>query len=173
VAVWYHFRLIFSYGQLVLSCHNMSSEMVRAKRPVMFAPERIVGSLTFSLVFDWSRREGAFPCLACARQVLSWTFTDRQADYCSDLAKRLNSNGFRAKLNWGNERSAFKIASIHFNEFPIYDRCCGLRRSNSNKLPFEIRAGERSWSDESSDFEGCFKKKLLAVAVKPRSGDIL
>ena len=93
------------------------SEDGSRQTPVMLH-RAIVGSLERFIGILIEETEGSFPVWLAPEQVVVMNITDRQAEYCADLEKTLNSKGFRAKLDLRNEKIGFKIREHTLQRVP-------------------------------------------------------
>ena len=118
------------------------SEDGSRQTPVMLH-RAIVGSLERFLGILIEETEGAFPVWLAPEQVVVMNITDRQAEYCANLEKTLNSKGFRAKLDLRNEKIGFKI-----------------REHTLQRVPYLIVVGDKEVENQQ-------------VAVRTRTGDDL
>ncbi|SBS33026.1 Threonine--tRNA ligase [Marinomonas aquimarina] len=118
------------------------SEDGSRQTPVMLH-RAIVGSLERFLGILIEETEGAFPVWLAPEQVVVMNITDRQAEYCANLEKSLNSKGFRAKLDLRNEKIGFKI-----------------REHTLQRVPYLVVVGDKEVENQQ-------------VAVRTRTGDDL
>ncbi|MBJ7551835.1 threonine--tRNA ligase [Marinomonas ostreistagni] len=118
------------------------SEDGSRQTPVMLH-RAIVGSLERFIGILIEETEGAFPVWLAPEQVVVMNITDRQAEYCANLEKTLNSKGFRAKLDLRNEKIGFKI-----------------REHTLQRVPYLIVVGDKEVENQQ-------------VAVRTRTGDDL
>lgn len=138
------------------------SEDGSRQTPVMLH-RAIVGSLERFIGILIEETEGAFPVWLAPEQVVIMNITDRQADYCSDLEKRLNSNGFRSKLDLRNEKIGFKIREHTIQRVP-YMIVVGDKEVEQGQVAVRTRTGEDLGVMSISDFE-----ELLQNEVARRS----
>ena len=146
-----------------LSAQYVSEDGSR-QTPVMLH-RAIVGSLERFIGILIEETEGAFPVWLAPEQVVIMNITDRQADYCSDLAKRLNSNGFRAKLDLRNEKIGFKIREHTLQRVP-YMIVVGDKEVEQQQVAVRTRAGEDLGVMSLSDFEGLLQKEVARRSRK-------
>ena len=118
------------------------SEDGSRQTPVMLH-RAIVGSLERFIGILIEETEGSFPVWLAPEQVVVMNITDRQAEYCKNLEKTLNSKGFRAKLDLRNEKIGFKI-----------------REHTLQRVPYMIVVGDKEVENQQ-------------VAVRTRTGDDL
>jgi threonyl-tRNA synthetase len=140
------------------------SEDGSRQTPVMLH-RAIVGSLERFIGILIEETEGAFPVWLAPEQVVIMNITDRQADYCSDLEKRLNSNGFRAKLDLRNEKIGFKIREHTLQRVP-YMIVVGDKEVEQQQVAVRTRTGEDLGVMSISDFEGLLQQEIARRSRK-------
>jgi len=67
--------------------------------------------------------------------------TDRQAEYCAEVAKSLQDKGFRAELDLRNEKIGFKIREHTLQRTP-YLLVVGDREIENHSVAVRTRSGE-------------------------------
>ncbi|MEP0072711.1 MAG: threonine--tRNA ligase, partial [Marinomonas sp.] len=144
-----------------LSAQFVSEDGSR-QTPVMLH-RAIVGSLERFIGILIEESEGSFPLWLAPEQVMIMNITDRQAEYCADLEKRLNSSGFRAKLDLRNEKIGFKIREHTIQRIP-YMIVVGDKEVEQQQVAVRTRTGEDLGVMSISDFED-----LLHAEVARRS----
>ncbi|MBJ7555955.1 threonine--tRNA ligase [Marinomonas spartinae] len=132
--------------------------------PVMLH-RAIVGSLERFIGILIEESEGAFPLWLAPEQVVIMNITDRQADYCSDLEKRLNSNGFRSKLDLRNEKIGFKIREHTIQRVP-YMIVVGDKEVEQQQVAVRTRTGEDLGVMSVSDFEALLENEVARRSRK-------
>jgi len=132
--------------------------------PVMLH-RAIVGSLERFIGILIEESEGAFPLWLAPEQVVIMNITDRQADYCSDLEKRLNSNGFRSKLDLRNEKIGFKIREHTIQRVP-YMIVVGDKEVEQQQVAVRTRTGEDLGVMGVSDFEALLENEVARRSRK-------
>ncbi|WP_111636841.1 threonine--tRNA ligase [Marinomonas shanghaiensis] len=140
------------------------SEDGSRQTPVMLH-RAIVGSLERFIGILIEETEGAFPVWLAPEQVVIMNITDRQADYCSDLAKTLNSNGFRAKLDLRNEKIGFKIREHTLQRVP-YMIVVGDKEVEQKQVAVRTRTGEDLGVMSISEFESLIQKEVARRSRK-------
>ncbi|WP_417559791.1 threonine--tRNA ligase [Marinomonas sp.] len=140
------------------------SEDGSRQTPVMLH-RAIVGSLERFIGILIEDTEGAFPVWLAPEQVVIMNITDRQADYCSVLEKRLNSNGFRAKLDLRNEKIGFKIREHTLQRVP-YMIVVGDKEVEQEQVAVRTRTGEDLGVMSVSDFEGLLQQEIARRSRK-------
>ena len=86
-------------------------------RPVMLH-RAIVGSLERFIGILIEEHAGALPTWLAPEQVSVLTITDAQADYARDVAKTLQNQGLRVKLDLRNEKITYKIREHSLQKLP-------------------------------------------------------
>ncbi|RCX07159.1 threonine--tRNA ligase [Marinomonas foliarum] len=140
------------------------SEDGSRQTPVMLH-RAIVGSLERFIGILIEETEGAFPVWLAPEQVVIMNITDRQADYCADLEKRLNSNGFRAKLDLRNEKIGFKIREHTLQRVP-YMIVVGDKEVEQQQVAVRTRTGDDLGVMSISDFEDLLQKEVARRSRK-------
>jgi threonyl-tRNA synthetase len=111
-------------------------------RPVMLH-RAIVGSLERFIGILIEESAGALPAWLAPVQIAVLNITDAQAEYCKTVAKTLQNQGFRVKLDLRNEKITLKI-----------------REHSMQKLPYLLVVGDKEMA-------------AGAVAVRARGGQDL
>ncbi|TYL47672.1 threonine--tRNA ligase [Marinomonas sp. IMCC 4694] len=140
------------------------SEDGSRQTPVMLH-RAIVGSLERFIGILIEETEGAFPVWLAPEQVVIMNITDRQADYCADLEKRLNSNGFRAKLDLRNEKIGFKIREHTLQRVP-YMIVVGDKEVEQQQVAVRTRTGDDLGVMSISDFEELLQQEIARRSRK-------
>ncbi|MFN4104149.1 MAG: His/Gly/Thr/Pro-type tRNA ligase C-terminal domain-containing protein, partial [Tepidimonas sp.] len=86
-------------------------------RPVMIH-RAIVGSLERFIGILIEQHAGALPAWLSPTQVAVLNITDAQSDYCGEIAKTLQDQGFRVALDLGNEKITYKIRQQALQKVP-------------------------------------------------------
>ncbi|MGY8870936.1 MAG: threonine--tRNA ligase [Pseudomonadales bacterium] len=126
-------------GRLEAQFVNEANERetpVMLHRAILGSFERFIGILIENYA-------GALPAWLSPVQAVVMNITDKQADYCQDVVKTLQNNGFRAISDLRNEKIGFKI-----------------RERTLQKVPFLLVVGDKEVET------GC-------VAVRTRTGEDL
>ncbi len=87
-------------------------------RPVMLH-RAIVGSLERFIGILIEEHAGALPTWLAPEQVSVLTITDSQADYAREVAKTLQNQGLRVKLDLRNEKITYKIREHSLQKLPF------------------------------------------------------
>ncbi len=98
---------------------NHKHTPVMLHRAIFGSFERFIGILI-------EHYEGSFPAWLAPMQVEVMNITDRQAQYCTNVVKALQNNGFRAEADLRNEKIGFKI-----------------REHTIQRVPFMLVAGDK------------------------------
>lgn len=130
--------------------------------PVM-VHRAIVGSLERFIGILIEETEGSFPVWLAPEQVVIMNITDRQADYCKNLEKSLNSQGFRAKLDLRNEKIGFKIREHTLQRVP-YMIVVGDKEVENQQVAVRTRTGDDLGVMSIQEFED-----LLQTEISRRS----
>ncbi|ASP39334.1 threonine--tRNA ligase [Bacterioplanes sanyensis] len=107
---------------------------VMLHRAILGSFERFVGILV-------EHYAGAMPPWLAPHQVSVLNITDNQAQYCADLANRLNSLGFRAQADLRNEKIGFKIREHTLHKVP-FQLVVGDKEVEANTVAVRTRSGE-------------------------------
>jgi threonyl-tRNA synthetase len=86
-------------------------------RPIMLH-RAIVGSLERFIGILIEQFAGALPVWLAPVQVAVLNITDSQADYVTDVVKKLNNQGFRAVSDLKNEKITYKIREHSMQKLP-------------------------------------------------------
>ncbi|MBM6549767.1 threonine--tRNA ligase [Marinomonas ostreistagni] len=144
-----------------LSAQYVSEDGSR-QTPVMLH-RAIVGSLERFIGILIEETEGSFPVWLAPEQVVIMNITDRQADYCKNLEKSLNSQGFRAKLDLRNEKIGFKIREHTLQRVP-YMIVIGDKEVENQQVAVRTRTGDDLGVMSIQEFE-----ELLQTEISRRS----
>ncbi|MDM7455975.1 MAG: threonine--tRNA ligase [Tepidimonas sp.] len=87
------------------------------QRPVILH-RAIVGSLERFIGILIEQYAGALPAWLSPIQVAVLNITDAQSDYCGEIAKTLQDQGFRVALDLGNEKITYKIRQQALQKVP-------------------------------------------------------
>ncbi|PIQ44166.1 MAG: threonine--tRNA ligase [Gammaproteobacteria bacterium CG11_big_fil_rev_8_21_14_0_20_46_22] len=110
------------------------------RHPVMIH-RAIFGSLERFIGILIEHHEGRFPLWLSPEQVLVMNITDRQAEYCQNVAKNLQNLGFRVISDLRNEKIGFKIREHTLQRVP-YLVIVGDREAETQELAVRTREGE-------------------------------
>ena len=100
---------------------------------------------------------GALPCWMAPEQVRFLPVTDRASDYCADLARKLNDQGYRAEVDYRNEKIGKKIREAQLEKVP-YMVVVGDRDMEDGTVSPRHRAAGDLGAMPFADFEALLKK---------------
>lgn len=123
---------------------------VMLHRAVLGSFERFIGILI-------EEYEGAFPTWLAPTQVAVLNITDNQRDYCQNLAKKLDSLGFRVNADLRNEKIGFKIREHTINKVPFLV-VVGDKEVENNAVAVRTRKGEDLGTLSLEAFEQLLKE---------------
>ena len=109
-------------------------------RPVMLH-RAIVGSLERFIGILIEEHAGALPTWLAPEQVSVLTITDAQADYARDVAKTLQNQGLRVKLDLRNEKITYKIREHSLQKQP-YILVVGDKEVAANAVSVRARGNK-------------------------------
>ena len=87
-------------------------------RPVMLH-RAILGSLERFIGILIENHAGSFPLWLAPIQMVIMNITENQADYCREVAAKLQAAGFRVELDLRNEKIGYKIRDNSQYRFPM------------------------------------------------------
>ncbi|RFA35185.1 threonine--tRNA ligase [Alkalilimnicola ehrlichii] len=111
------------------------------KRIPVMLHRAILGSLERFIGILIEHYAGAWPLWLAPTQAVVLNITDRQADYASEVSKKLVKEGFRVHADLRNEKIGFKIREHTIQKVP-YQLVVGDREMESNTVAVRTRAGE-------------------------------
>ncbi len=100
---------------------------------------------------------GALPCWMAPEQVRFLPVTDRASDYCAGLAKQLNAQGYRAEVDYRNEKIGKKIREAQLEKVP-YMLVVGDRDMENGTVSPRHRAAGDLGAMSFDAFEALLKK---------------
>ena len=121
-------------GATYIAEDNSKQTPVMLHRAILGSLERFIGILI-------EHYAGALPLWLAPRQVVVMNITDRQAEYCAEVAKSLQDKGFRAELDLRNEKIGFKIREHTLQRTP-YLLVVGDREIENHSVAVRTRSGE-------------------------------
>ena len=107
-------------------------------RPVMLH-RAILGSLERFIGILIENHAGSFPLWLAPVQMVIMNITENQADYCREVAARLQAAGFRVELDLRNEKIGYKIRDNSQYRFP-YQIVVGDKEKQENKVAVRRKA---------------------------------
>ncbi|MBP6796782.1 MAG: threonine--tRNA ligase [Luteimonas sp.] len=114
--------------------HSQKQTPVMLHRAIVGSMERFIGILI-------EHHAGQFPAWLAPVQAVVMNITDAQADAAIDVAKALNSQGFRAISDVRNEKVGYKIREHTLQRVP-YLLVVGDREKASGAVAVRTRSGE-------------------------------
>ena len=121
-------------GATYIAEDNSKQVPVMLHRAILGSIERFIGILI-------EHYAGAFPLWLSPVQAVVMNITDRQADFCREVAKSLQDKGFRAELDLRNEKIGFKIREHTLQRTP-YLLVVGDREMENRSVAVRKRSGE-------------------------------
>jgi threonyl-tRNA synthetase len=109
-------------------------------RPVMLH-RAIVGSLERFIGILIEESAGALPAWLAPVQIAVLDITDAQAEYCKTVAKTLQNQGFRVKLDLRNEKITLKIREHSMQKLP-YLLVIGDKEMAAGAVAVRARGGQ-------------------------------
>lgn len=107
-------------------------------RPVMLH-RAILGSLERFIGILIENHAGSFPLWLAPIQMVIMNITENQADYCREVAAKLQAAGFRVELDLRNEKIGYKIRDNSQYRFP-YQIVVGDKEKQENKVAVRRKA---------------------------------
>ncbi len=108
------------------------------ERPVMLH-RAILGSLERFIGILIENHAGSFPLWLAPVQMVIMNITENQADYCREVAAKLQAAGFRVELDLRNEKIGYKIRDNSQYRFP-YQIVVGDKEKQENKVAVRRKA---------------------------------
>ncbi len=121
-------------GATYIAEDNSKQVPVMLHRAILGSIERFIGILI-------EHHAGAFPLWLSPVQAVVLNITDRQADFCREVAKSLQDKGLRAELDLRNEKIGFKIREHTLQRTP-YLLVVGDREMEDGSVAVRTRRGE-------------------------------
>ncbi|MBO9663680.1 threonine--tRNA ligase [Dokdonella sp.] len=114
--------------------HSQRRHPVMLHRAIVGSMERFIGILI-------EHHAGQFPAWLAPVQAVVMNITDAQADFVSDVAQTLVTQGFRVEADLRNEKIGYKIRQHTLDKVP-YLLVVGDREKESGTVAVRTRAGE-------------------------------
>ncbi|MFT5706997.1 MAG: threonyl-tRNA synthetase [Oceanospirillaceae bacterium] len=108
--------------------------------PVMLH-RAVIGSFERFLGILIEHHAGVLPAWLAPKQLAIMNITDKQADYCKDIASKLEKNGFRVIQDLRNEKIGFKIRERTLQKVP-YLLVVGDNEVENGTVAVRTRSGE-------------------------------
>ena len=121
-------------GASYIAEDNSKQVPVMLHRAILGSIERFIGILI-------EHHAGAFPLWLSPVQAVVLNITDRQADFCKEVAKSLQDKGFRVEIDLRNEKIGFKIREHTLQRTP-YLLVVGDREMENRSVAVRTRGGE-------------------------------
>ena len=121
-------------GATYIAEDNSKRVPVMLHRAILGSIERFIGILI-------EHYAGALPLWLAPLQAVVMNITDRQAEFCREVAKSLQDKDFRADLDLRNEKIGFKIREHTLQRTP-YLLVVGDREMESRSVAVRTRSGE-------------------------------
>ena len=131
-------------------------------RPVMLH-RAILGSLERFIGILIENHAGSFPLWLAPVQMVIMNITENQADYCREVAVKLQAAGFRVELDLRNEKIGYKIRDNSQYRFP-YQIVVGDKEKQENKVAVRRKA-EDLGSLNVDDFIAQLKQEITDALV--------
>lgn len=131
-------------------------------RPVMLH-RAILGSLERFIGILIENYAGSFPLWLAPVQLVIMNITENQADYCREVAAKLQAAGFRVELDLRNEKIGYKIRDNSQYRFP-YQIVVGDKEKQENKVAVRRKAEDLgSW--DLDDFIAQLQQEITDALV--------
>lgn len=131
-------------------------------RPVMLH-RAILGSLERFIGILIENHAGSFPLWLAPVQMVIMNITENQADYCREVAAKLQAAGFRVELDLRNEKIGYKIRDNSQYRFP-YQIVVGDKEKQENKVAVRRKA-EDLGSLNVDDFVAQLQQEITDALV--------
>ncbi|OFN26597.1 threonine--tRNA ligase [Neisseria sp. HMSC077D05] len=131
-------------------------------RPVMLH-RAILGSLERFIGILIENHAGSFPLWLAPVQMVIMNITENQADYCREVAAKLQAAGFRVELDLRNEKIGYKIRDNSHYRFP-YQIVVGDKEKQENKVAVRRKA-EDLGSLDLDDFIAQLQQEIADALV--------
>ncbi|HFA7519191.1 TPA: threonine--tRNA ligase [Neisseria gonorrhoeae] len=136
--------------------NNDRARPVMLHRAILGSLERFVGILIENYA-------GSFPLWLAPVQMVIMNITENQADYCREVAAKLQAAGFRAELDLRNEKIGYKIRDNSQYRFP-YQIVIGDKEKQENKVAVRRKA-EDLGSLDLDDFIAQLQQEITDALV--------
>ena len=131
-------------------------------RPVMLH-RAILGSLERFIGILIENHAGSFPLWLAPVQMVIMNITENQADYCREVAAKLQAAGFRVEMDLRNEKIGYKIRDNSQYRFP-YQIVVGDKEKQENKVAVRRKA-EDLGSLDLDDFIAQLQQEIADALV--------
>lgn len=123
---------------------NERKTPVMIHRAILGSLERFIGIITEEFA-------GYFPTWMSPTQAVIMNITDKQADYVTQVEKKLKKAGIRAKSDLRNEKIGFKIREHTLKHVP-YMLVCGDQEAEAGEISVRTRRGKDLGKIKIDDF---------------------
>ena len=134
---------------------NGRARPVMLHRAILGSMERFIGILI-------EEHAGSFPLWLAPVQMVVMNITEKQADYCRDVAAQLQAAGLRAELDLRNEKIGYKIRDNSQYRYP-YQVVVGDKEKENGQVAVR-RKGEDLGSMSVDAFVELLQKELAQAA---------
>ncbi len=134
---------------------NGRARPVMLHRAILGSMERFIGILI-------EEHAGSFPLWLAPVQMVVMNITEKQADYCRDVAAQLQAAGLRAELDLRNEKIGYKIRDNSQYRYP-YQVVVGDKEKENGQVAVR-RKGEDLGSMSVAAFVELLQKELTQAA---------
>lgn len=111
---------------------NNKARPVMLHRAILGSMERFIGILI-------EEHAGSFPLWLAPVQMVVMNITEKQADYCAEVADKLRAAGFRVELDTRNEKIGYKIRDNSQYRFP-YQIVIGDKEKENKQVAVRRKA---------------------------------
>nr|WP_244773019.1 threonine--tRNA ligase [Alysiella crassa]UOP06353.1 threonine--tRNA ligase [Alysiella crassa] len=111
---------------------NNKARPVMLHRAILGSMERFIGILI-------EEHAGSFPLWLAPVQMVVMNITEKQADYCAEVADKLRAAGFRVELDTRNEKIGYKIRDNSQYRFP-YQLVIGDKEKENGQVAVRRKA---------------------------------
>ena len=116
-----------------------------------------LGCYERTLAYLIEKYAGALPCWMAPEQVRFLPVTDRAADYCADLSRKLSAQGYRVEVDYRNEKIGKKIRDAQMEKVP-YMLVVGDRDMENGTVSPRHRSAGDLGAMSFDDFTALLKK---------------
>ena len=128
------------------------------KRPYIIHRTSL-GCYERTLAYLIEKYAGAFPLWLAPVQVKVMNITDRTEEYAFDVARKLESEGFRVEVDNRNEKIGYKIREAHSQKIP-YLIILGDQEKDENTITIRGRGNESASGLKLDDFVARLKEEV-------------
>jgi threonyl-tRNA synthetase len=143
-------------GATYIAEDNSKKTPVMLHRAILGSIERFIGILI-------EHYAGSMPFWLAPVQAVVMNITDRQSEYCEEVAKVLQDKGFRVDLDLRNEKIGFKIREHTLQRTP-YLLVVGDREMENRQVAVRTRGGEDLGSIDLDELAKRFEDEAVSRA---------